>query len=271
MKAMEDAQQATIGHEESNRMLQNLIVVAMRQVRALTAKVDTLNPALAACLAFHRPTVPLNATGQVPSAAVLAANGTTATHALRSEMHATRELDHQVAALKKEIEDCTACHSTAGLALAAVKQKQLPDASPLGASPLASHFLLTPASPLLPQLVDELNNIAARFAELTNAARAASASGDVMEGMSAEAVKASFNLQDEVDRLEAGLVSCGQEAAPFHFHEEVHVHMDDYPDVAETMIKRAKAETAERSLEIAPLEAELSQCKANCEVLALHR
>jgi hypothetical protein len=269
MHVMEEAEAAALGHEESNRMLQNLIVVAMRQVRALAAKVDTLSPALASCLAYHRPTVQPNATGQIPSAAVLAANGANATHALRAEMHSTRDLDHKIADLKKEIEECSKCRSP-GLALASVRQ--LPDASPLGAAPLGSAtFMLSPASPLIPQLTDELNAVAQRFTQLTNAARAASASGDVMEGMSAEAVKASFNLQDEVDELNRALISCGNEAAPFHFHEEVEVHFDDYSEVAETMIKRARAETAERGMEIAPLEAELAQCKANCEVLSLHR
>ena len=113
---------------------------------------------------------------------------------------------------------------------------------------------------------------------------------------------------------------CGTEAAPFEFHEEVEVHLGDYPEVwlvhgvlalwifrcenafsaekihvlpenaslinrlrcgstrshekfikilevAQTMITRAREETDERAREIAPMQAELAQCKANCAAL----
>merc|ERR1719171_2798685 len=105
--------------------------------------------------------------------------------------------------------------------------------------------LLPAAAPLVPTIIDELNEVATRFTVLTNAARAGKASGDVMAGMSAEAIKASFRLQDEVE-----------------------VHLGDYPEVAQTMITRARDETDEKAGEIPPLQAELAQCKANCAALA---
>jgi len=249
-QAIQEAEAAALGHSESNRLLQNVIIVAMRQVRALSAQTRTLTPELQACLIVHRPQVFLNASGMEPSARALAADptGNASAHALRSEMHSLRVLDTEVAGLKKALDACASCGpSTKALMLAA---------------------LLPAAAPLVPTIIDELNEVATRFTVLTNAARAGKASGDVMAGMSAESIKASFRLQDEVDELRDRLIKCGTEAAPFEFHEEVEVHLGDYPEVAETMITRARDETDERAREIPPLKAELEQCKANCAALA---
>jgi hypothetical protein len=247
-EAIHEAEAAALGHSDSNRLLQNVIIVAMRQVRALSAQTRTLTPELQACLIVHRPQVFLNASGMEPSPRALAADptGNASAHALRSEMHSLRVLDAEVAALKKAIDDCATCKGTQ-LSLAA---------------------LLPAAAPIVPTIIDELNEVATRFTVLTNAARAGKASGDVMAGMSAEAIKASFRLQDEVDELRERLIKCGTEAAPFEFHEEVEVHLGDYPEVAETMITRAQSETDEKAAEIPPLKAELAQCKANCATLA---
>jgi hypothetical protein len=247
-EAIHEAEAAALGHSDSNRLLQNVIVVAMRQVRALSAETHTLTPQLQACLIVHRPQVFLNASGMEPSARALAADptGNSSAHAIRSEMHSLRVLDGEVAALKKAIDGCATCQGMT-LSLAA---------------------LLPAAAPLVPTIIDELNEVTTRFTVLTNAARAGKSSGDVMAGMSAEAIKASFRLQDEVDELRDRLIKCGNEAAPFEFHEEVEVHLGDYPEVAQTMITRARDETDERAREIPPLKAELEQCKANCAALA---
>jgi hypothetical protein len=249
--AIQEAEAAAMGHADSNRLLQNVIIVAMRQVRALSAETRTLTPQLQACLIVHRPQVFLNASGMEPSARALTADptGNASAHALRSEMHSLRVVDAEVAALKKTLDECATCQGTK--------------------LSLASVFPLLPAAaPLVPTIVDELNEVATRFTVLTNAARAGKASGDVMAGMSAEAIKASFRLQDEVDELRDRLIKCGTEAAPFEFHEEVEVHLGDYPEVAQTMITRARDETDERAREIPPLKAEIEQCKANCAALA---
>merc|ERR1719238_1385119 len=246
--AIHEAEAAALHHSDSNRLLQNVIIVAMRQVRALSAETRTLTPQLQDCLIVHRPQVFLNASGMEPSARALAADptGNSSAHALRSEMHSLRVLDTEVAALKKTLDECANCQGTK-LSLAS---------------------LLPAAAPIVPTIIDELNEVATSFTVLTNAARAGKASGDVMAGMSAEAIKASFRLQDEVDQLRDRLIKCGTEAAPFEFHEEVEVHLGDYPEVAETMITRARDETDERAREIPPLKAELEQCKANCAALA---
>jgi len=247
-QAIQEAEAAALGHSDSNRLLQNVIIVAMRQVRALSAQTHTLTPQLQACLIVHRPQVFLNASGMEPSARALAADptGNSSAHALRAEMHSLRVLDTEVAALKKAIDGCATCQGTK-LSLAS---------------------LLPAAAPLVPTIIDELNEVTTRFTVLTNAARAGKASGEVMAGMSAEAIKASFKLQDEVDELRDRLIKCGNEAAPFEFHEEVEVHLGDYPEVAQTMITRAQDETDEKAREIPPLKAELAQCKANCAALA---
>merc|ERR1719201_396555 len=161
-------------------------------------------------------------------------------------MNSLRVLDTEVAELKKAVDECASCPSTK-LSLAS---------------------LLPAAAPIVPTIIAELNEVATRFTVLTNAARAGKASGEVMAGMSAEAIKAAFRLQDEVDDLRERLIACGNEAAPFEFHEEVEVHLGDYPDVAQTMITRARDETDEKAREIPPLKAELAQCKANCAALA---
>jgi hypothetical protein len=246
-QAIQEAEAAALGHSDSNRLLQNVIIVAMRQVRALSAQTRTLTPQLQACLIVHRPQVFLNASGMEPSARALAADpsGNASTHALRSEMHSLRVLDGEVAALKKAIDACATCKDTK-LSLAA---------------------LLPAAAPIVPTIIDELNEVATSFTVLTNAARAGKSSGEVMAGMSAEAIKASFRLQDEVDELRDRLIKCGNEAAPFEFHEEVEVHLGDYPEVAETMITRSREETDERAREIPPMKAELEQCKANCAAM----
>jgi hypothetical protein len=247
-QAIEEAEAAAMGHADSNRLLQNVIIVAMRQVRALSAETRVLTPELQACLIVHRPQVFPNASGMEPSPRALAADptGNASAHALRSEMHSLRVLDTEVAALKKAVDECASCPSTK-LSLAS---------------------LLPAAAPIVPTIIDELNEVATSFTVLTNAARAGKASGDVMAGMSAESIKASFRLQDEVDELRDRLIKCGTEAAPFEFHEEVEVHLGDYPEVAETMITRARDETDEKAREIPPLKAELEQCKANCAALA---
>merc|ERR1719482_1084922 len=110
-QAIQEAEAAALGHSESNRLLQNVIIVAMRQVRALSAQTRTLTPELQACLIVHRPQVFLNASGMEPSARALASDptGNSSTHALRSEMHSLRVLDTEVAALKKAIDTCATC------------------------------------------------------------------------------------------------------------------------------------------------------------------
>jgi len=270
---MKEAQLATASHDAANRLMQNLVVVAMRQVQALTDTASQLTPELAACLQEKRPEV--NQTGNHTLNAVAADTvGNFSTHALRAEMHNIRVFDTHAAQLEHDIEDCKACGDTPttldGVALLRRKQMLRRADQQSGKRRLdtkgGKRRLLPAASPLLPLITSELEQVQHQFVELKNAARAAKASSAVMEGMTAEATKAAFRLQEDVAELHARLASCGRESAPFIFHDEVDMHLGDNPEVAKVMYARAKDEAASRSTEVADLTAELAACKADCEM-----
>merc|ERR1719359_1712987 len=106
-ETMRDAQLATASHDAANRLMQNLVVVAMRQVQSLGDSVGSLTPELEACLKDKRPAV--NQTNATLDRISEDETGNFSAHALRAEMHNVRVADTHAATVQRELDDCKAC------------------------------------------------------------------------------------------------------------------------------------------------------------------
>jgi hypothetical protein len=240
--------------EGSNVILQNLVITAFRQMQDLRDVMETMTPELEGCIdttmpdrlnvsdvEFFAPHEDLHGWIQNSS--------NHSSQALRAEMHLLRVYDEQMAQYRRELEACRLCEPpTLVIALQATVRNE--------------------SKPVLPRLIDELEELNSVFGTMAAQKTAHSASEKVLEGMSAEAMKALFSLQHEVDSLQENVWECGNRTAPFDVHIELGEHMQNFPKVSAAMIHRAQDETEKRAKEVADIAEEVTECKKTCPSMA---
>lgn len=244
-KTMKDAQKQVEHLDGSNKILQNLVIVAFRQMSDLRGVLETVSPELESCVDETMPDRVNLTEYNVSLHEVLTNSSNFSSQALRAEMHLLRVYDEQLGMYKRDLETCRLC------------------APPTLVIALQSGNGTEP-SPVLPRLIGELEEINTMFQGFTGAVSAGGASEEVLQGMSAEAMKALFALQREADELQAQVYECGNQTAPFEIHAELGEHLQAFPKVSETMIRRAQAETDARGKEVEAALGEVEECRKAC-------
>jgi len=258
-KLMQDTAAGLAGRKDANRMLQSMVETAFKEMSALTEVVAQLEPQLEACKNATRPMVrntsaPVESQIDQPGYAM---------NSLRAEMYELRGAEVAYDNAQALLTQCRAECKSAGVTLLAKKQQQEPLADPL--IPASADFDADAGSmPLLPNILNELKSVEDTFGKLNNASHASAASASVLEGMSAEAMKALFNLQDEVAEMQHNLTACGNSAQPFVLSTDIEEGLDAHPELSQAMVERARAETDAKQTAVQTTQNDILACKAEC-------